>query len=376
MNLKPSPGPTESSLRATGSPAFTAVAPFDQAAAAAARAHQLQLTKPPGSLGRLEDLGVFYAGVRGRFPVAAPERARIYVFAADHGVTAEGVSPYPSSVTAAMVANFIAGGAAISVLTRGSGIELCVVDVGVASPIPNVGVGAEGANLLSFPVRQGTASFLREAAMSRAEAERALAVGIRLAGEAVDEGVDLLGAGEMGIGNTTTAAAVVAALTGATPESVVGRGTGVDDAGLARKIEVVGQALERHRLGHADARADALGVLAAVGGLEIAAMAGLMIGAAQRRVPTVVDGFISGAAALVATRLAPAVRDYLCFSHLSAERGHRVVCDALDARPLFDLGMRLGEGTGAALAINLLRAAVRLQSEMATFASAGVANRE
>ena len=365
MNPKTSPGSTtSSSFRTTELPAF------GEAAAAAARAHQTQLTKPPGSLGRLEELAVFFAGARGRFPVAAPERARIYVFAADHGVAAEGVSPYPSSVTAAMVANFIAGGAAISVLSRATGIELAVVDVGVASPIP--GAGGAGVKLLSLPVRAGTASFLREPAMSRAEAELALGIGARLAGEAADEGVELLGAGEMGIGNTTAAAAVVAALTGAAPEAVVGRGTGVDDAGLARKIEVVRAALDRHALD----RGDALGALAAVGGLEIAAMAGLMLGAASRRVPVVVDGFISGAAALVATRLAPSVRDFLCFSHLSAERGHRVVCDALDARPLFDLGMHLGEGTGAALAINLLRAAVRLQSEMATFASAGVANRE
>jgi nicotinate-nucleotide--dimethylbenzimidazole phosphoribosyltransferase len=303
--------------------------------------------------------------------VAAPERARIYVFAADHGVASEGVSPYPSSVTAAMVANFVAGGAAISVLTRAHDIELSVVDVGVASPIPGGGAPG-GAKLLSRPVRAGTASFLRAPAMSRAEAEAAVGVGARLAEEAADEGVEVLGAGEMGIGNTTAAAAVVAALTGAPPELVVGRGTGVDDAGLARKIEVVSASLDRHALD----RDDALGVLAAVGGLEIAAMAGLMLGGARRRVPVVVDGFISGAAALLATRLAPGVRDYLCFAHLSAERGHRVVCDALDARPLFDLGMRLGEGTGAALAINLLRAAVRLQSEMATFASAGVANRE
>jgi nicotinate-nucleotide--dimethylbenzimidazole phosphoribosyltransferase len=363
MSEKVPPEATDGSSWARDLPAF------DEAAAAAARAHQMQLTKPPGSLGRLEDLGVLYAGARGRFPVAAPGRARIYVFAADHGVAAEGVSPYPSSVTAAMVANFVAGGAAISVLTRAHDIELAVVDVGVATPVTAVGTGAK---LLSRPVRGGTASFLRGPAMSRVEAEAALGVGVSLADEAAGEGVEVLGAGEMGIGNTTAAAAVVAALTGASPELVVGRGTGVDDAGLARKIEVVSASLDRHALD----RGDALGVLAAVGGLEIAAMAGLMLGGARRRVPVVVDGFISGAAALVATRLVPGVRDYLCFSHLSAERGHRVVCDALDARPLFDLGMRLGEGTGAALAISLLRAAVRLQSEMATFASAGVANRD
>jgi nicotinate-nucleotide--dimethylbenzimidazole phosphoribosyltransferase len=349
----------------------TMVPPFDEAAAARARAHQEQLTKPPGSLGRLEELAVFYAGARGAFPVAAPARARICVFAADHGVTAEGVSPYPSSVTAAMVSNFVAGGAAISVLARAHDIELRVVDVGIATASPPA-VGARAAAFASHPVRPGTANLRREPAMSREEAARAINVGSLQAALAAGEGVELLGAGEMGIGNTTAAAAVVCALTGKEPELVVGRGTGVDAAGLARKIDVVREALVLHAL---DA-ADALGVAAAVGGLEIAAMAGLMIGGAQARTPVVVDGFISGAAALLATRLVSGVRDYLCFSHLSAERGHRVVCDALDARPLFDLGMRLGEGTGAALAINLLRAAVRLQSEMATFASAGVANRD
>jgi nicotinate-nucleotide--dimethylbenzimidazole phosphoribosyltransferase len=342
---------------------------FDEDAAAKARAHQEQLTKPPGSLGRLEDLAVFYAGARGAFPVAAPVRARICVFAADHGVTAEGVSPYPSSVTAAMVSNFVAGGAAISVLARQHDIELRVVDVGIATAeLPKV--PEPKAAFASHPVRPGTANLRREPAMTREEALRAINVGSVQAGIAAGEGVEVLGAGEMGIGNTTAAAAVVCALTGKEPELVVGRGTGVDAAGLARKIAVVREALDLHR------PSDPLGALAAVGGLEIAAMAGLMVGGAQQRVPVVVDGFISGAAALVATRLVPGVRDYLCFSHLSAERGHRVVCDALDARPLFDLGMRLGEGTGAALAISLLRAAVRLQSEMATFTSAGVANRE
>jgi nicotinate-nucleotide--dimethylbenzimidazole phosphoribosyltransferase len=347
-----------------------AVAPFDDEAAARARAHQLALTKPPGSLGRLEELGAFYAGARGGFPVTVPRRARMYVFAADHGVTAEGVSPYPSSVTAAMVANFVAGGAAISVLARANDVELFVVDVGVETPV----AAPEGAaaRLLSHVVRRGTRNLLREPAMTRAEAEAAVLVGARLAGDAAAAGSELLGAGEMGIGNTTAAAALVAALTGAPAEAVVGRGTGVDDAGLARKTEVVRAALALHR----PDRDDPLGVLAAVGGLEIAAMAGLMLGGAARRVPVVVDGFISTAAALVAVGLQPRVRDYLCFSHVSAERGHRVACEALDARPLLDLGMRLGEGTGAALAIDLVRAAVRLQAEMATFESAGVANRD
>jgi nicotinate-nucleotide--dimethylbenzimidazole phosphoribosyltransferase len=347
----------------------TAIPPLDEDAAARARAHQLTLTKPPGSLGRLEDLAVFYAAARGAFPVPPPARARVYVFAADHGVAAEGVSPYPPSVTAAMVANFLAGGAAINVLARACALELAVVDVGVATPLPDTAGG--DVPLIRARVRAGTANMRHEPALSRGEAEAALDVGARLATQAAAEGVSLLGAGEMGIGNTTAAAAVVAAATGAAPEDVVGRGTGIDNAGLARKIVVVRDALARH----APDRGDPVGLLAAVGGLEIAAMAGLMIGGAAHRVPVVVDGFISGAAALVAVAIAPAVRGYLCFSHLSAERGHRIACEALDARPLLDLGLRLGEGTGAALAMQLLRAAVALQGEMATFASASVPDR-
>jgi nicotinate-nucleotide--dimethylbenzimidazole phosphoribosyltransferase len=346
------------------------IRPLDDAAATQARAHQLTLTKPPGALGRLEDLAVFYAACRGAFPAAPPVRSRLYVFAADHGVTAEGVSPYPPSVTAAMVANFLAGGAAISVLARACGLELAVADVGVATPLPET-AGTGAVPLIRACVRPGTANMRHEPALSRREAEAALDVGARLAAQAAAEGVTLLGAGEMGIGNTTAAAAVVAAMTGAAPDDVVGRGTGIDDAGLARKVAVVRDALARHR----PERTDPVGVLAAVGGLELAAMAGLMIGGAARRVPVVVDGFISGAAALIAVAIAPDVRGYLCFSHLSAERGHRVACEALDGRPLLDLGLRLGEGTGAALAMQLLRTAVTLQSEMATFASAAVPDR-
>jgi nicotinate-nucleotide--dimethylbenzimidazole phosphoribosyltransferase len=352
------------------------VLPFDDASAARARAHQAELTKPPGSLGRLEELAIFYAGARGCFPVPPPARPRVYVFAADHGVTAEGVSPYPPSVTAAMVANFLAGGAAVSVLARACGIDLAVVDAGVASPLPPgaaavAASSAAGGRLIAAPVRPGTGNLRREPAMTRAEAEAGLELGVRLAGEAAAEGVELLGAGEMGIGNTTAAAAVAAAMTGAGPELVVGRGTGVDDAGLARKQLVVADALALHR----PDRRDPIGVLSALGGFEIAAMAGLMLGGAAHRVPVVVDGFISSAAALLAVALAPAARAYLCFSHLSAERGHRVVCEAMDARPLLDLGLRLGEGTGSVLAMRLIGCAVRLQNEMATFASAGVAGR-
>jgi nicotinate-nucleotide--dimethylbenzimidazole phosphoribosyltransferase len=343
------------------------IPPFDTNAAAAARAHQLRLTKPPGSLGRLEELAVWYAGARGSFPVDPPARAELFVFAADHGVTAEGVSAYPSAVTAAMVANFLGGGAAVNVLARSCGVELTVVDVGVDGDVP-VAARAASPAFVSEKVRRGTGNLRREPAMTRTEAEAAVALGDRLAGNAVARGAGLLAAGEMGIGNTTAAAAVACALAGLAPDAAVGRGSGVGERGVALKADVVRDALALHR----PDPADPAGVLAAVGGLEIAAMAGLMLGGARRRVPVVVDGFISSAAALVAVALAPGARAYLCFSHLSHERGHRALGDVMDARPLLDLDMRLGEGTGAVLATHLIRAAVRLQREMATFESAGV----
>jgi len=348
-----------------------------------ARAHQAQLTKPPGSLGRLEELAIWYAGVRGQFPVANPGRGELFVFAADHGVTAEGVSAYPAEVTAAMVRNFRAGGAAVNVLARQCGLAVTVVDVGVNRPAMGlVSAGpssverrdpsAASPSFFSARVRAGTRNFRREPAMTHAEAGAAHAVGMRLAAEAAARGADLLMGGDMGIGNTTAAAALLCAFGGDDPEAVVGRGTGVDDAGLGRKAEVIRDALDMHRPN----REDALAVLAAVGGLEIAALAGLMHGGAAHRLPVIVDGFIAGAAALVATRLAPAVRDFLLLSHLSAERGAGRLAALLGGPPpLVDLGLRLGEGTGATLAVPLLRAAVALQNEMATFAGADVPDR-
>ena len=337
---------------------------------ARARAHQTQLTKPPGSLGRLEDLAVWYAGVRGQFPVRVPGRGELFVFAADHGVTAEGVSAYPAEVTAAMVRNFRAGGAAVNVLARQCGLAVTVVDVGVNGPVAGGEPRGAGApTFVAARVRNGTRNFRREPAMTRAEAEAARAVGMRLAAEAAARGAEVLVGGDLGIGNTTAAAALRCAFSSYSPDAVVGRGTGVDDAGLARKAEVIRDALALHR---PDA-ADPLGVLAAVGGLEIAALAGLMHEGAGRRIPVVVDGFIAGAAALVATRLEPGVRDFLLLSHLSAERGAARLATVLGGPPpLIDLGLRLGEGTGATLAVPLLRAAVALQNEMATFAGAEV----
>jgi nicotinate-nucleotide--dimethylbenzimidazole phosphoribosyltransferase len=359
---------------------------FHQASADEASARQHALTKPRGSLGRIEELAVWYAGVRGRFPVAVPERGEVVVFAADHGVAAEGVSQYPAAVTAAMVENFRAGGAAVCVLARRAGLGLTVVDVGVAGArfrpaSPEPPATAEGASrppatrFVDARIRPGSGNMLREAAMSPAEVEQAIEVGRLQARAALARGSDFLIGGEMGIGNTTSAAALVSALGGVPPEEVVGHGTGIDAATWRHKVTVVASSLERHRT-LVGAPASPRRALAAVGGLEIAALAGLMLEGAKARVPTIVDGFIAGAAALVALRLAPALRPFLLLSHLSAERGARRLAALLGApAPLLELELRLGEGTGAVLAVPLLRAAVALQAEMATFEEAAVPDR-
>jgi nicotinate-nucleotide--dimethylbenzimidazole phosphoribosyltransferase len=362
--------PARSSAEAAGSEIVPEPPPFDTGAASAARAHQAKLTKPVGSLGRLEELAIWYAGAVGQFPVLPPARSELFVFAADHGVVAEGVSPYSSAVTAAMVQNFLAGGAAVNALARSCGVDLTVVDVGVAGDLTSLPTPPQ-ARFVSAKVRAGTRNFQREPALTRAEVDRALGVGVRMAQEAKERGTALLLAGEMGIGNTTAAAALLSALTGLAPKETVGRGTGVDDQGLAHKAKVVSDALARH----APLPRDPYAVLCAVGGLEICAMAGLMLGGAASRVPVVVDGFISGVAALLAIGLRPAVKDYLCLAHLSAERGQGALCRALGLSPVLDLGMRLGEGTGAILAAHLVSTAVRAQAEMATFATAGIPDR-
>jgi nicotinate-nucleotide--dimethylbenzimidazole phosphoribosyltransferase len=348
------------------------IVPASVQAIAAARAQQDRLCKPRGSLGRLETLAAWYAGARGRFPVAPPRSIELFVFAGDHGVAVQGVSAYSSTVTAAMVGNFLAGGTAGSVLARGAGIAVTVVDVGVAGDLSALPQPSERrARFVAAKVRAGTADSSAGPAMTRAEAEAALAVGRRLAVEAAADGCDLLCAGELGIGNSTAAAALLCALGAVAPADAVGRGTGLDDRAHAHKIDVVARILDRHR----PRAADPLGALAAIGGLELAALAGLMLGGAAARVPIVVDGFIAGAAALIAVALEPAVRDYLVLSHRSAEQGAARLCAALHLTPLLDLGLRLGEGSGALLAAELVRQAVRLQHEMATFSTAGVADR-
>jgi nicotinate-nucleotide--dimethylbenzimidazole phosphoribosyltransferase len=327
----------------------------------AAAARQSQLTKPAGALGRLETLAIELAGLQHtETPRAA--RALIIVFAGDHGIAAQGVSAYPQQVTIAMLANFAAGGAAISVLARELGSSLEVVDAGTLAEAPMPGV-------LTDKPRRGSRDFSKEAALLPQELVFALDCGRRAVSRASEP--DLLILGEMGIGNTTSAAAMAAALLGASASEITGLGTGLDAAGRERKADIIEAALAFHGL--AGAAPDQ--ILCAVGGLEIAAIAGAIIAAAQRRIPVLVDGFIVSVAALAASRLNPSCRPYLIFSHRSAEQGHRLVLEALDAQPLLDLDLRLGEGSGAALALPILRLACALHNGMATFAEAAVPDR-
>ena len=344
--------------------AFAAAAarlrPPDPAAAAAAEALHLQLTKPPGALGRLEALGVRLSAVAGASPPPVPEPAAVAVFAGDHGVVAQGVTPWPAEVTAQMVANLCAGGAAVNVLARHVGASVVVVDVGVASPLP------DAPGLRRAKVRPGTADLATGPAMTEDEARAALDVGAEAAADLVAGGARCLATGDMGIGNTTPSAALVAALTGRPAAAVTGRGTGVDDATLARKAAVVEAAVARA------AGADPVGLLAALGGLEIAALAGFAVGGAAARVPVVVDGVVALAAALVAAALAPPSTGYWVAGHRSTEPGATAALDALGLEPVLDLGLRLGEGTGAVLAVPVVQAAAKVLREMATFDGAGV----
>lgn len=357
----------------------TAVIPPLDAGAQAAAADRLdRLTKPPGSLGRLESIAVQLAGIRGEL-VTSIDHPAIVVFAGDHGVTRHGVSPYPSSVTRQMVANFLAGGAAVNALARAAEAELVVVDVGVAgAPIeappvmPAEGVPSAAVRFVPARVRSGTGDLLTEPAMTRAETEAAIAVGRRVVDELIDAGADLIAVGEMGIGNTTAASALLAALTGREPAEVTGRGTGLDDAGVARKAQLIASAVRRHR----PRGEDPLGTLAAVGGLEIAALVGAILAAAEARVPLLLDGFITGAGALVAAGIEPNVPGRLIAAHRSTEPGHRIALESLRLEPILELELRLGEGSGAALAIPIVRAAARILGEMATFEEAAVSNRD
>ncbi len=337
------------------------IKPLDPAWLARAQERLDSLTKPPGSLGRLEELAARYVALREEtFPPL--ERKRVVVFAGDHGVVAEGVSAYPPEVTFQMVFNFLRGGAGINVLARHAGAEVEVVDIGV-----NYDFG-EAPGLIARKVAPGTHNLAREPAMSPEEALQAVLVGVERAQEAVAAGVDALAAGDMGIGNTTPAAALAAVFTGRPASAVTGRGTGIGEATFRHKVGVINRALALHR----PDPADPLGTLAVVGGLEIAGIAGLILGAAAARRPLVLDGFIVTAGALVAARLAPAATDYLIAGHRSVEPGHQLMLDTLGLRPLLNLDLRLGEGTGAVLGLGLLEAGWKIYQEMATFAEAGV----
>jgi nicotinate-nucleotide--dimethylbenzimidazole phosphoribosyltransferase len=338
------------------------IGPLDGAAMAAARALQARLTKPAGSLGALEELSVRLAGLAGTCPPPVPEPAAVAVFAGDHGVHAEGVTPWPQEVTAQMVANFLAGGAVVNAFARQAGATVTVVDVGVASPV------GPAPGLVSAKVRAGTRNLAREPALTRDEALAAVRVGADVAERLVAGGARALVTGDMGIANTTPAAALVAAFTGADAAAATGRGTGVDDETWARKVDVVRRALERPR-------GDAVDTLAALGGLEHAALVGFVLKGAALRVPVVLDGVSATAAALAAAAVAPNALGAMVAGHRSAEPGATLALAHLGLEPLVDLGLRLGEGTGAVLALPIVASAVRVLHEVATFDSAGVAKK-
>ncbi len=340
------------------------ITPLDEQAVADATARQAQLTKPAGALGVLEDTSITLCGIQGTCPPMPLTSPAVAVFAGDHGVHAQGVSPWPQEVTLGMVANFRAGGAAVNVLAKQAGASVYVVDLGVAAELE------PGGNLLDKKVAQGTADLRTGPAMSREQALQAIAAGIEVANELVDSGHDCLLTGDMGIANTTPSAALIAAFTGASAADVTGRGTGIDDETLARKVEVILDALARPR---GDNPVD---TLASLGGFEHGGLAGFVLGAAARKVPVVLDGVIAGSAALVAQALAPHALDYCLAGHRSVEVGHTVALARLGLRPLVDLDLRLGEGTGAALAFPIVEAAGAVLREMATFDSAGVAHKD
>jgi nicotinate-nucleotide--dimethylbenzimidazole phosphoribosyltransferase len=339
------------------------IQPVDKSRSSEVQAQLDDLTKPQGSLGRLEELARRYCLITGKNKPILRNKI-IFTCAGDHGVTKEGVSAYPAAVTPQMVLNFLRGGAGVNVLARHVGARVVVVDMGVDYDFEP----AEGLEIKK--IGYGAGNIAKGPAMTRVQAEQAIMSGIGLVGE-YRKGLDIIGTGDMGIGNTTPSSAIVSVITGADAELVTGRGTGIDDASLKNKIDIVKKAIAVNR---PDSR-DALDVLAKVGGFEIGGIAGIVLGAALYRIPVVLDGFISTAGALIASELCPAVKDYIIAAHQSVEIGHRKMLEHLEQRPLLDLNLRLGEGTGAALGISLVEASLRILAEMATFSSAGVSEK-
>ena len=323
------------------------------------------LTKPRGSLGRLEELAAQVVAIREDLRPTLDKKV-IFTFAGDHGVTEEGVSAFPKEVTPQMVFNFLQGGAGINVLARQAGAEVAVVDIGVDFDFE------EAKGLIQKKVVRGTANMAKGPAMTREEAERCIEVGIELANEYAENGYNLFGTGEMGIGNTTPSSAIITALSGMSAGEVTGRGTGIDDNALENKAKVIEKAIDCNK---PDTK-DAIDVLAKVGGAEIAGIAGLCLGAAANRIPVLIDGFISTAGALIAYEIDPKVREYMISAHKSVEVGQKVMLERMNLRPIMDLDFRLGEGTGAAIGMNIVESAVRIYNEMATFAEASVSEEE
>jgi nicotinate-nucleotide--dimethylbenzimidazole phosphoribosyltransferase len=343
----------------------TKIQGLNETTMAAAKARQDTLTKPPGSLGRLEELSIQLAGIAGKEIPTIKDKV-IITMAGDHGVVAEGVSAFPQEVTPQMVLNFLHGGAAINVLARHVGARITIVDMGVAADMQPHPL------LVVKKIAHGTANMTKGPAMTREQAEQAILAGVEVVEAEIAKGLDIVGTGDMGIGNTTPSAAIAATLTGIEPAKLAGRGTGVDDAGLKRKIDAIERALA---VNQPDPK-DGLDVLAKVGGFEIGGLAGVILGAAAHRKPVMIDGFISTAAAMIAVTIAPAARPYLISAHRSQEYGHSQMVEWLGLKPLVDLDFRLGEGTGAALGISFAEAACKILAEMATFAEAGVSDKE
>jgi len=337
---------------------------LDKEVMARAQARQDMLTKPQGSLGRLEELSIQLAGIQAR-PLPRIKQKAVITMAADHGVVTEKVGNWPQEVTAQMVCNFLSGGAGINVIARQIGARVIVVDMGVATELK------PHPQLLSRRVAAGTHNIAQGPAMTEEQAVNAVEAGIEIVTHEVSKGLDIIGTGDMGIGNTTASAAICAVMTGKAAHEATGRGTGLTDGQLVHKVEVVKRAIEVN----CPNPENPLDVLAKVGGFEIAGLAGVMLAAAAHRIPVAIDGFISGAAALIATGISPVLKDFLIASHVSAESGHRALLEYLGLEPLLDLGMRLGEGTGAALGIFLAETAARVLAEMSTFAEAGVSER-
>ena len=340
------------------------IKPLDKTSMAKAKERQDTLTKPTGSLGRLEELSIQIAGIQGK-PIPQIKQKAVIVMAADHGVAVKGTSAYPQEVTAQMVLNFLHGGAGINVISRQVGARVIIVDMGVAEKLDS------NPGLISRRIAAGTQDMSKGPAMTIAQATQALEAGIEIVTAEIKKGLDIVATGDMGIGNTTASSAICAIMTGKTVAEVTGRGTGLDDKQLQQKIRIINEAINLNK----PESSKPLEVLAKVGGFEIGGLAGVILGAASHRVPVVIDGFISGAAALIAAGLCPQSKDYMIAGHCSVEPGHKIILAHLGLKPLLDLEMRLGEGTGATLAMSLVETSVRILTEMATFAEAGVTDK-